>query len=102
VRGSYNPLIGALSYVLILQTVGRVYALDLGKEHYNPQCDHVCEKHKHRWTERFRDKEAYVPEDITANAADPVAVWRQFCAEARITHQGTLRPVPPVQMELFQ
>lgn len=101
IRGSFNPLIGALSYVLMLKTAGRVYALDLGKDHHNPQCDHVGEKHKHRWTERFRDKEAYVPTDITADAGDPVAVWKQFCAEAKISHQGELRPVPPMQWEMF-
>lgn len=38
VRGSYNPLIPALSYVLLLKTTGRVYGLDLGKDHHNPQC----------------------------------------------------------------
>lgn len=101
VRGSYNPLVKALSYVLILKTVGRIYALDLGKDHHNPQCAYVGEKHKHRWTEQFRDKEAYVPPDITANVGDPVAVWQQFCAEAQITHTGTLRTVPPIQQELF-
>ncbi len=53
VRGSYNPLISALSYALILKTAGRVYALDLGKDHHNPQCDQVGEKHKHKWTEQF-------------------------------------------------
>lgn len=74
IRGSYNPLIPALSYVLILKTVGRVYGLDMGKDHHNPQCDQVGEKHKHKWTERFRDKEAYVPNDITKQASDPVAV----------------------------
>jgi len=99
VRGSYNPLIKALSYVLILKTAGRVYALDLGKDHHNPRCDHLGDKHKHRWTEAFRDKEAYVPPDITANVDDPVAVWQQFCAEANITHEGVLRPVPPAQKE---
>jgi len=34
VRGSYNRLISALSYVLILKTEGRIYGLDLGKEHH--------------------------------------------------------------------
>jgi len=38
---------------------------------------------------------------VLADAADPVGVWRQFCAEAGITHLGTLRPPPPVQQELF-
>jgi len=100
-RGSYNPLIPALSFTLILKTEGRIYALDLGKEHHNPQCNHVGETHKHQWSERFRDKEAYEPKDITAPAADPAAVWRQFCAEAGLTHQGKLHAPPPVQRELF-
>lgn len=101
VRGSYNPLIPALSYALILKTAGRVYALDLGKDHHNPRCDQVGERHKHRWTEQFRDREAYVPDDITAEASKPLEVWRQFCAEANLTHNGTLFPPPPTQGDLF-
>jgi hypothetical protein len=101
VRGSFNPLIPALSYVLILKTEGRIYGLDLGKDHHNPQCDQVGERHKHRWTERFRDKEAYVPSDITASPAQPVEVWKQFCAEARINHEGRMMAPPLATRELF-
>jgi hypothetical protein len=101
VRGSFNPLIPALSYVLILQTVGRVYGLDLGKDHHNPQCEQVGDCHKHRWTERYRDKEAYVPPDITATAHQPLEAWRQFCAEARIEHRGQMTSPPPITGELF-
>lgn len=100
-RGGFNPLIPALSFVLILKTAGRVYALDLGKDHHNPQCNQVGEKHKHKWTEQFRDKEAYVPHDITASASDPVEVWRQFCSEAKLTHMGRLSPPPQHQDDLF-
>jgi len=99
VKGSYNPLIPALSYVLILKTDGRIYGLDLGKDHHNPQCNQVGEKHKHRWTEQFRDKEAYVPYDITAPVESPHEVWRQFCAEAKLTHQGTMHPLGPIDLE---
>ena len=101
VRGSFNPLIPALSFALILQNAGRIHALDLGKDHHNPECTQVGETHKHRWTEALRDKEAYVPADITAPASDPVAVWRQFCAEARIAHRGTLPKPPPQTGGLF-
>ncbi len=101
VRGSYNPLIPALSYVMILKTAGRVYGLDLGKDHHNPLCDQVGERHKHRWTEQFRDKEAYVPGDITAPATDPAEAWRQFCLEAKLTHEGELKPPPLRQGDLF-
>jgi Family of unknown function (DUF6978) len=101
VRGSYNALIPALSYVLILKTAGRIYALDLGKDHHNPTCDQVGEKHKHRWREDFRDKEAYVPTDIAEPASDPVAVWKQFCAEAKLTHDGALAVPQPPPGDLF-
>jgi len=101
VRGSYNPLIPALSYVLILKTAGRVYGLDLGKDHHNPQCNQVGERHKHEWTEQFRDKEAYVPNDITGPASDPVAVWGQFCAEAKLTHNGKMASPPPTHADLI-
>ncbi len=101
VRGSYNPLIPALSYVLIMPNVGRVYGLCLGKDHHNPQCNQVGETHKHRWNERFRDKEAYAPTDITASASEPVKVWQQFCVEAKICHAGKMQPPSPQQLPLF-
>ncbi len=101
VKGSFNPAIPALSFALILKTEGRIYALDLGKDHHNPQCNQVGDKHKHRWTEQFRDKEAYVPDDITEPASDPVAVWRQFCAEAKMTHQGTMHQPRPWEEDLL-
>ena len=96
VQGRYNPLANSLSYVLILKGEGRIYGLDLGKDHHNPQCDQVGEKHKHRWSEQYRDKEAYVPDDITASISDPAAVWKQFCAEVCIEHDGRLNR-PPLQ-----
>jgi hypothetical protein len=101
VRGGYNRLIHALSYVLILKSAGRIYALDLGKDHHNPTCDQVGEKHKHRWSEQFRDKDAYVPVDITEPATSPVAVWRQFCAEAKLSHNETMHEPPTWQGDLF-
>ncbi|MGH8190537.1 MAG: DUF6978 family protein, partial [Rhodanobacteraceae bacterium] len=79
----------------------RIYGLDLGKDHHNPQCNQVGEKHKHRWTDQYRDKEAYEPRDITASATDPVTVWTQFCKEAKIAHHGQMMPPPPRSRELF-
>lgn len=67
VRASYNALAKTLTYALIHRGAGRIYALDLGKDHHNPTCQNTGEKHKHRYTERYRDKEAYVPDDITAD-----------------------------------
>lgn len=102
VKGSYNRLIGALSYVLILRTEGRIYALDLGKDHRNLDGERTGPKHKHTWSEASKAKHAYVPDDITADATDPVAVWEQFLREARIRHHGIMHPPPrEVQDELW-
>ncbi|MGD0768071.1 MAG: hypothetical protein ABSB42_07730 [Tepidisphaeraceae bacterium] len=102
IKGSYNRLIGALTFAVISKTEGRIYALDLGKDHRNPDTGQLIgEKHKHAWTEEYRDKVAYVPPDITEPATNPRAVWTQFCQEAKIRHRGQLQPVPALQSELF-
>lgn len=93
-RGTYNPTILALSYHIICPPYGRIYGLDLGKDHRNPDGEQIGEKHKHRWSETYRDKEAYVPKDITASGDNPVKVWQQFCREAGIRHDGMMMPVP--------
>ncbi|HEY5779990.1 MAG TPA: hypothetical protein VIT00_14705 [Terrimicrobiaceae bacterium] len=101
IKGSCNRLASTISYTLVHRGSGRIYALDLGKDHNNPDCLFVGELHKHRWNEPIRDKEAYVPSDITAPVTDPVAVWHQFCAEAGIQHQGMMRALPPLQLEIL-
>ena len=97
VRGSYNHEARALFYVLLHRGVGRIYALDLGKDHRNPSTQQlVGDLHKHHWTEEGADREAYRPTDITAGIDDPVAVWRQFCDEAKLIHEGKFAtPTPP-------
>jgi hypothetical protein len=101
VKGSYNVLTLKLTYALIHRAVGRIYALDLGQDHRNPDGNLVGEKHKHRWDERYRDKKAYVPTDITAPVTDPVKVWEKFCQESKITHNGIMQELPPLQLDLF-
>lgn len=100
IQGRYNRLAAKLSYSLILRTEGRIYGLDLGRGHINPNGEFVGETHKARWSERYRDKEAYVPQDITAPVHNPVAVWEQFCAEANIQHDGVMNP-PSLRWGLF-
>ena len=101
VQGRHNPKARTLSYSLVLKTTGRIYALDLGKDHHNPQCVNVGTRRQHGWSERYRDKEAFVPEDITAAVSDPVAVWNEFCAAARIRHSGVMSPPPKEPRRLF-
>lgn len=92
VNGRYSAYAETLSFTLIHQSVGRVYALDLGARHRNPDGSIVGPKHKHRWQQRYRDKVAYEPRDITEPWTRPVDVWKQFCEEARIVHNGVLSP----------
>ena len=99
VVGRYNSLAGTLSYALIHRALSRIYALDLGSDHHNPDCHRVGEKHKHRWKDGYRDKQAYVPDDITATWDQPASVWMEFCREAKIEHDGVLRS-PQTQQEL--
>ncbi len=102
VRGSFNRAIGTLTYAIISKLDGRLYALDLGKDHRNADTGElVGEKHKHRWTEAYKDKIAYVPSDITEPATNPATIWHQFCNEAKLTHDGELRAIPPLQEDLF-
>lgn len=91
VKGWYNPRSDKLSFAIIHRTVGdRIYGLDLGAGHSNPDGSLVGEKHKNYWRPGSRDKWAYVPEDITETLERPVAVWQQFCAEANLRHSGTM------------
>lgn len=103
VRGSFNQEAQTLTFALIHKTEGRVYALDLGKLHRNPDGKMIGRKHKHSWKEPpIRDRFAYEPSDITAPISDPVEVWRQFCLEARIRHSGKLANPPHLnQRSLF-
>ena len=98
-NGWYNPFSGKLSYAIIHRSVGRIYGLDLGAAHRNPDRQPIGEKHKNYWVEGDRDKWAYVPEDITEPWSRPVAVWEQFCTEANVTHAGSLG-LPAVQAEM--
>jgi hypothetical protein len=100
-KGTFNPLIPAITFALISKTSGRIYALDLGKGHKNPDGRIVGNTHKHRWTEEFKDKQAYEPEDITAAPDNPIQAWQQFCQEATIQHNGRMHPPPPIQGDLF-
>ena len=101
VRGSFNPLAQTLTFAIIHARSRRIYALDLGKDHHNPSCNNVGEKHKHRWSDTYKDQDAYVPDDITEAVMNPVGVWHQFCAEANIRHTGKMYDPQARQGNLF-
>ena len=90
VAGRFNPATRKLSYTLIHNRARRIYGLDLGESHRNPDGAILRGTHKHRWRDRWKDRCAYRPPDITAGWDDPVTVWKQFCAEANLRHDGVL------------
>ena len=96
-RGWFNHHSGKLSYTLLTPQVGRIYGLDLGANHNNENGERLIGTHKVRWTPEDQDKRAYVPEDITAEWWESVVVWEQFCAEANLTHTGTM--IGPIHEE---
>lgn len=91
-----------LFLALIHADEGRIVGLcqGAGSIHHSPtcrrtraskrRCDCPRSTHMHRWTEEFGDRWIYAPTGITAEADDPAAVWRQFCAEIKLTHHGIL------------
>ena len=91
VDGWCNFASGKLSYSIIHRGVGRIYGLDLGADHQNPDGEFVGEKHKNYWVSGSRAKWAYVPNDITETWEHILEVWRQFCVEARIDHDGEMQ-----------
>ena len=99
IEGRYNSSSGKLSLSMICRGVGRIYGLDLGADHRNPDGERIGEKHKNYWWDGARDKWAYVPDDITVSSERPVEVWNQFCAELRLTHAGIMSP-PAIQESL--
>ena len=56
INGWFNPSSGKLSFALIYRGIGRIYGLDLGAEHINPDGHPVGEKHKNYWVSGYRDK----------------------------------------------
>lgn len=107
IKGWYNSFANKLSYAIIHTKSGnRIYALDLGEDHQNPDRVKIGRKHKHRWFNGYLnnqfigDKRAYVPNDITALANDPVGVWEQFCLESKITHNGIMQKPQVLPLDL--
>ena len=98
IDGYWNPESGKLGYALVYESKHRIVGLDLGVGHNNPKGDSVGDTHKHRWTDLYKEDDAYEPSDITANWDEPVMAWEQFCAETNITHAGAMHP-PEWQME---
>ena len=102
VDGSYNRYLERLSYKIIHREIGRrIYGLDMGKNHRNPDGEMVGDNHIHKWSEEYEDRKAYSAQEcISARANQPLKVWQEFCQEANIDFQGVMEEIPPVQLEV--
>ncbi len=99
VKVTYNRILRKTSMALFSQTDGRLFGIDVGKDHYNRKQGLVGD-HRHRWRQGTRDRIADAFEVSAEIKEDPVKLWRLFCQEANIRHDGTLLPIPPQQTEL--
>ncbi|ANV86322.1 MULTISPECIES: DUF6978 family protein [unclassified Picosynechococcus] len=103
IKGTFNQKRETLTYSMILPPYGSIYRLDMGQTHRNPdRRQKIGRVHKHRWTEQYRDKWAYAPDDITEPVTNPEGVWRQFCLESNTKHAGNMIGLSTgLQGELF-
>ena len=92
--GRFNPRTGNYTFILFCGRLN-LRRLDVGKHHHNPECEDVGTPHKHRWTDRFRDKWAYEPAEM--NNGDPIGdTFANFLAECNITLEGRFVEPPQV------
>lgn len=102
INGSYNRYLERLSYKIIHKEINRrIYGLDMGKDHKNPDETLVGKNHIHIWSETYGDKKAVsANERIFSTANEPVEVWQEFCREANIDFLGTMAEVPEIQYKI--
>lgn len=62
-----NEKISKFSFTIVYNGIARIKSLDIGKGHRNPpdRKENVGRKHKHTWTNEWKDQWAYCPDDIT-------------------------------------
>lgn len=85
--GTYNSRIRNLSYALIWAGC-RIRGLDVnGPGHRNPDGEWLETPHKHRWTDRDRDRWAYFPDDIVST--DRRGIFLEFLNESNIRFEAT-------------
>lgn len=105
INGTYNATLESLTFVVLNHRLGknaRIYGLCHGGDtHLNPDGQILGRLHKHRWSQRHRCKDAYVPTDIVSPPTDPEGVWQEFCAEALFQHVGVFHPLPDRQVVLL-
>lgn len=78
-----NARDGKVSIAYFSAGIGRIYGLCVNISHSGMKL------HKHNGPKSV--DQPYVPKDITAPASNPQGVWREFCTETGLTHDGDFR-----------
>ena len=80
-----NASVPKITIAYFVAGVGRIYGLCMNVSHAGMLI------HKH--SGKKEDDKPYHPNDITASANNPGAVWAEFCAESSLAHDGTFSVV---------
>ena len=105
IKGFCNYVTRKLTFAVIASSCGRLYGLCIGDvRHTDAKSKKLIRgTHKHKYILPWRDRHAYVPGDITAKYDEVEKAWREFCLEAKITHEGTMDiPVVGYQGDMFK
>lgn len=89
------------TFVLSVSRAFRIRGLCANRGHVNKHTNREEWRpgtHKHRWTDRCRDRFAYTPPESISS--DVAMAFRQFCAECKISFTGQVQPLPPRQIGL--
>ncbi len=96
-----GSLTEATGYVKFNLFVGSqpIAMLHVGKIHHNPDCERLEGKvHKHRWSDAYREKRAYLPNDIDVTTIE--SGFRSFLNECNIELRGRF-VAPQLQVRLL-
>lgn len=97
--GTYNYSLNRFTFTILYNNEFRIKALDIGKGHKNPDKKRIGKKHKHKWTDKYKDKWAYEPNDITTGASIE-QIFYEFLKECNIIYTGNKFTIPPYQLEM--
>jgi hypothetical protein len=89
------------TFALSVSRAFRIRGLCANRGHENKHTNREAWRpgtHKHRWTDRCRDRFAYEPEEEISE--DLEEAFRQCCTECNIDFQGQVRPLPARQPRL--
>ena len=80
-----NSVVPKITIAYFVAGIGRIYGLCMNVSHAGMLI------HKHSGVKE--DDKPYHPDDITASANNPEAVWVEFCAESSLVHDGVFSVV---------